>query len=78
MSVGALTWCPESPSHPAPPPSPSLRIDAQARLVRQALEAALAQLKRQCPAVVCSRRERSLGRALPLLSKALAGVCLWG
>jgi hypothetical protein len=46
----------------------------QARLVRGALEGALVQLKQQCPAVVCSRRERSLARALPLLSKSLAGV----
>lgn len=41
--------------------------------MRCALEGALQELKAQCPAVISSRRERSLGRALPLLSKALAG-----
>lgn len=48
----------------------------QSRLVRDALEGALQQLKQQCPAVVSSRRERSLGRALPMLSAALAGILL--
>lgn len=52
---------------------PNHRPHMQARLVRAALEGALQHLKAQCPAVVSSRRERSLGRALPLLSKALAG-----
>lgn len=45
----------------------------QAQLVRAALEGALADLKQQCPAVVSSRRERSLERALPLIGDALAG-----
>lgn len=54
----------------------SLCATPQARLVRAALEAALQQLKRQCPGVVSSRRERSLARALPLLSQALARVLL--
>lgn len=44
--------------------------------MRAALEAALQDLKAQCPAVVCSRRERSLGRALPPLCRALAGILL--
>lgn len=55
-----------------------ITINPQARLVRSALEGALQNLKVQCPAVVCSRRERSLERALPLLSKALAGEGLRG
>lgn len=44
--------------------------------MRDALEGALRQLKPQCPAVVSSRRERSLARALPALSSALAGILL--
>lgn len=48
----------------------------QPRLVRDALEGALRQLKPQCPAVVSSRRERSLARALPTLGSALAGILL--
>ncbi|PRW34023.1 alpha beta-hydrolase [Chlorella sorokiniana] len=51
---------------------PGLSAGYEARLVRAALEGALQQLKAQCPTVISSRRERSLGRALPLLSKALA------
>lgn len=41
--------------------------------MRAALEGALAHLKQQCPAVVSSRRERSLERALPLVGNALVG-----
>ena len=44
--------------------------------MRAALEAALQQLKQRCPGVVSSRRERSLARALPLLSRALARILL--
>ena len=44
--------------------------------MRAALEAALQQLKQRCPGVVSSRRERSLARALPLLSQALARILL--
>lgn len=57
-------------------PKPCAPPTLQARLVRAALEGALQQLKAQCPSVISSRRERSLGRALPLLGKALAGG--WG
>ena len=42
-------------------------------MVRQAVEGALHQLRQQQPGVVCSRRDRSLERSLPLLSRALAG-----
>ncbi|PSC76824.1 hypothetical protein C2E20_0918 [Micractinium conductrix] len=55
---------------------PALSASYEARLVKGALEGALRQLKAQCPAVVCSRRERSLARALPLLSQSLAGILL--
>jgi hypothetical protein len=54
-------------------PPPPLAPSHEQRLVRLALEGALAALKTQCPAVVNSRRERSLARATPLLSKSLAG-----
>lgn len=65
--------CPAPPSREPPFLLTSAPRVMQSRLVTAALEAALGDLKAQCPAVVSSRRERSLGRALPLLSKALAG-----
>ena len=46
--------------------------------MRAAVEAALAQLKAQAPAVLTNRRERSLARALPALADALAGILLRG
>ncbi|KAL4435652.1 hypothetical protein ABPG77_002615 [Micractinium sp. CCAP 211/92] len=55
---------------------PGLAPGREAQLVRAALEGALSHLKQQCPAVVSSRRERSLERALPLIGDALAGILL--
>ncbi|KAL4425289.1 hypothetical protein ABPG75_009305 [Micractinium tetrahymenae] len=55
---------------------PGLAPSRESQLVRAALEGALAHLKQQCPAVISSRRERSLERALPLISNALAGILL--
>lgn len=52
---------------------PGLPKSHEARLVSRALEAALQHLKQQCPALLSSRRERSLARSLPLLGSALAG-----
>lgn len=45
-------------------------------LIRGAVGAALAHLKQQCPGVMSSRRERSLSRALPVVSSAVAGILL--
>eukprot|EP00887_Chlorella_sp_A99_P003552 scaffold7.g3552.t1 len=47
---------------------------SEARMVRGAVEAALTDLKRQCPAVVASRRDRCLMRALPTLARAVASI----
>lgn len=59
----------------APPLSPPCRPGpVQARMLRGAVEAALQHLKQQCPAVVASRRERSLMRALPALARAVAAI----
>jgi hypothetical protein len=52
---------------------PGLPKSHEARLVSRALEGALQHLKQQCPALLSSRRERSLARSLPLLGSALAG-----
>ncbi len=56
----------------APPPPPAPRHEAQ--LVRGAVDAALAELRQLCPAVVAGRRDRSLARALPVVAAAAAGI----
>jgi hypothetical protein len=46
----------------------------QVRIVKAALEAALEDLKSVCPAVMASRRDRSMMRAVPAVAHAMAGI----
>jgi hypothetical protein len=43
-------------------------------LIRTAIDAALADLKQQCRSVISDRRERSLMKALPVVSSSVAGI----
>lgn len=54
--------------------APPLTAASEGRAARGAVEAALRQLKAQCPAVVASRRERCLLRALPTLARAVGNI----
>ena len=55
---------------------PKLAERHEKLLVRWAVDAALADLKRQCPGVVSNRRERSEARALPAVSAAVAAILM--
>lgn len=55
-------------------PSPKLSGRIESGIVRCAVDCALAQLKEQCPVVMADRRERSLGRAIPVVATAVAGI----
>jgi hypothetical protein len=46
----------------------------QRTLIRTAIDAALADLKLQCPSIISDRRDRSLMKALPVVSTAVAGI----
>jgi hypothetical protein len=61
---------------PARGPGAPLPPGTCAGLARAALEAALAELRAACPAVVASRRERAADRAVPELAAALAPILL--
>ncbi len=56
------------------PPLTKLAPLHQRTLIRTAIEAALSDLKQQCPSVVCDRRDRSLMKALPVVSSAVAEI----
>jgi hypothetical protein len=53
---------------------PKLAPLHQRTLIRSAIDAALADLKHQCPSVISDRRDRSLMKALPVVSTAVAGI----
>ena len=55
---------------------PRLPERYEGALIRGAIDSALSNLKQQCPGVMSDRRERSLGRALPVVSNAVANILL--
>ncbi|KAL4520792.1 hypothetical protein Ndes2526A_g05336 [Nannochloris sp. 'desiccata'] len=54
--------------------TPRLAPLHQRTLIRTAIDAALSDLKQQCPSVISDRRDRSLMKALPVVSTAVAGI----
>lgn len=54
--------------------TPRLAPMHQRALIRTAIDAALSDLKQQCRSVISDRRDRSLMKALPVVSNAAAGI----